>query len=310
MDQGTFNIRKYLSVHLKPLQFTNLVQAWVARREQDCEQGEISRAYLREIKAFVRNHFVPFFGNQDIRNIKERHLEDFLRWLPKHLSNKTRHNIISVLHKLFKDAYRRGEITQFPIFPIVNRRPPQTKFLTPEQQMLVLSYINGVYRDFCKFLMLTGLRTSEGRALRWEDVDLKNDILHIRGGFDLGVYKPYTKTGGDRYLPLSPAAKEVLKKQPRALSGWVFVNSRGTYLSSRRLNTVWQAASKEAGIKITLYEATRHSFASQAVSSGAPERMIGDFLGHKTASTTRRYAKMKADALKMVIDAVGDPLGN
>ena len=57
------------------------------------------------------------------------------------------------------------------------------------------------------FLMLTGLRTSEGRALRWEDVDLKNNVLHIRGSFDLEVYKTYTKNKDDHYLPLGEAVK-------------------------------------------------------------------------------------------------------
>ena len=310
MDQGSFDIKKYLSVHLKPLQFSNYAQAWAARREQDCQRQEISRAYLKEIKAYIRNYFIPFFAHQDIRNIRERHLEDFLRELPEHLNGKTRFNIMGVLHKLFKDAFRREEITQVPRFPEVVKRPPQTRFLTPEEQKEILAHTELVYRDFYTFLMLTGLRTGEGRALRWEDVDFKNNILHIRGSFDLDVYKPYTKSGEDRYLPLGESVRQILKNQPRALGGWVFVNSRGRHLSNRRIRTLWKAAADKAGIKATLYEATRHSFASQAVSKGAPERMIGDFLGHKHASTTRRYAKMKADSLKTVLDAVGDHLKN
>lgn len=90
MDQGTFNIKKYPSVHLKPLQFGNYIQAWVERRDQDCQQQEISRAYLKVVKGYVRNYFIPFFGNQDIRKIRKGHLEDFLRQLPKHLSSKTK----------------------------------------------------------------------------------------------------------------------------------------------------------------------------------------------------------------------------
>ena len=34
MDQGNFDIKKYLSVHLKPLQFSNYAQAWAARRDR------------------------------------------------------------------------------------------------------------------------------------------------------------------------------------------------------------------------------------------------------------------------------------
>ena len=104
--------------------------------------------------------------------------------------------------------------------------------------------------------------------------------------------------------------KQLLKRQPRALSGWVFFNTHGRHFSSRRVNTVWQSAATKAGLKITLYEATRHSFVSQAISSGVPERMIGDFLGHKHASTTRRYAKMKADTLRTVVETLESQLAD
>jgi len=186
--------------------------------------------------------------------------------------------MLGVMHKVFQDALEREDITKLPLFPKVKKREAKTCFITRKQQQELLAHAKGVYGDFFNFLMLTGLRTSEGRALRWEDVDLKNDIVTIRGSFDLGVYKPYTKTGESRYLPLSPAAKEILKDQARALSGWVFINAQGRHLSEARVRNAWKSATKAAGLDITLYEATRHSFASQAISSGVPERLIGEAL--------------------------------
>lgn len=186
--------------------------------------------------------------------------------------------MLGVLHKVFRDALEREDITKMPLFPKVRKREAKTRFVTRGEQQHILAHAHGVYRDFFNFLMLTGLRTSEGRALRWEDVDLKNDLVHVRGSFDLGVYKPYTKTGEGRYLPLSPAAKEIVKNQPRALAGWVFINAQGRHLSEPRIRTAWKSATRATGVDITLYEATRHSFASQAISSGVPERLIGEAL--------------------------------
>ena len=56
----------------------------------------------------------------------------------------------------------------------------------------------------------------------------------------------------------------------------------------------------KAGVKATCYEGTRHSLASQAINRGVSERIVGDMLGHKSRSSTRRYAKMKSDTLKQV----------
>lgn len=47
-------------------------------------------------------------------------------------------------------------------------------------------------------------------------------------------------------------------------------------------------------------EGTRHSLASQAINKGVSERLIGEMLGHRTSASTRRYAKVRAEALKGV----------
>lgn len=44
------------------------------------------------------------------------------------------------------------------------------------------------------------------------------------------------------------------------------------------------------GVDITLYEATKHSLASIAVSNGAPLTTIKEVLGHTDIRTTLKYA--------------------
>jgi integrase len=306
VDRGRFDPGQYVKRVLKPFLFENYVDAWITRREQDCRQQEISKAYLKEIKAYSRLYFIPFFQGTSIKDIRKSHLEDFLRQLPQRLSSKTRYNIMGVLHKILKDAREREEIAKMPLFPKVKKREARTRFIGREEQASILQYINGVYKTFFTFLMGTGCRTGEGRALRWENVDFKNNTVTIAASFDLDTYKPYTKTGSVRYLPISQEVKRALMSLPRSIDGWVFINSKGRYLSNRRIRAVWKEATQKAGVEITIYEATRHSFASQAICEGAPERMIGEFLGHKHAATTRRYAKVRAERLRTVLEALGD----
>jgi site-specific recombinase XerD len=132
------------------------------------------------------------------------------------------------------------------------------------------------------------------------DIDLKNDLVTIAASFDRGHYRSFTKEREVRYLPLHPQVKEAMLQLPRHLSGYVFINRLGRVLSARRVDAVWKMAAAAADIKVTCYEGTRHSFASQAINRGVSQRKVGDFMGHRWEASTRRYAKMQSDSLREV----------
>jgi len=65
---------------------------------------------------------------------------------------------------------------------------------------------------------------------------------------------------------------------------------------------VWRRAVEAAGLPhISLYEGTKHSFATDAIRRGVPERHLQRFLGHKNVQSTRRYARLADNALVEVL---------
>ena len=84
-----------------------------------------------------------------------------------------------------------------------------------------------------------------------------------------------------RYLPLHPEVKKALLSLSRQISGWVFTHN-GKPLSHWMASDYWRRAARKAGVRVTCYEGTRHSLASQAISRGVSEKIIGDMLGHET----------------------------
>ena len=301
IDLGKFDPRDYISHEVRGLRFDNYSEVWLSRREEEVQRQLLSHSYFKEVKAYFRRYFLPFFGSLSIRDIREAHLEDFKAQLPWHLSSKTIYNIMGVLRKLFQDAHRRKDILVSLRFPRIPLTEPVTHFLWPDEQEAVLAQVKDqVYRIFYLFLMKQGCRPGEARALRWENVDLKNNLVTIAASFDRGHYRPFTKEREVRYLPLHLQVKEALLKMPRHISGYVFTNRFGRVLSSRRVEEIWRKAAAAAGVKATCYEGTRHSFASQAINRGVSQRKVGDFMGHRREESTRRYAKMKADSLREV----------
>jgi len=301
VDEGKFDPRDYAARELRVLRCDNYFRAWLARREEEGAKGRLSRSYLKDLRGYVRNYWLPFFGAKVIRDLREGDLEDFVAALPGHLSAKTISNILGALHKVLADAYRRRDIVRLPDVPRVQVGEPVTRWLTEGQQAAVLTRVKDpVYRTFYLFLMRQGCRPGEARALRWEDVDLREGVVVIRAAFDLNSYRAHTKEKDVRYLPLHPEVEAALKRLPRSLTGYVWVNRAGRPLSARRVYETWRRAAEKANVKATCYEGTRHSLASQAINRGVSERLVGEMLGHKTAGSTRRYAKTRTEALKQV----------
>src|SRR5262249_34000540 len=61
--------------------------------------------------------------------------------------------------------------------------------------------------------ILTGLRISELRGLRWDDVDLKRSELHVRQRADrYNKIGPVKTVAGERVIPLPPTLVSTLRK--------------------------------------------------------------------------------------------------
>lgn len=65
---------------------------------------------------------------------------------------------------------------------------------------LIAGATNKFTRDIITFLIYTGCRKGEALNLKWDDVDLQNGVIAMKG----------TKTKYDRYIPISNALKSIL----------------------------------------------------------------------------------------------------
>jgi site-specific recombinase XerD len=99
-----------------------------------------------------------------------------------------------------------------------------------------------------------------------------------------------------------------LKSLPRTLdSKFVFKNlanpRRGRYYGENFLNELWNKAVKDTGYApVKLYDATRHSFASQLREAGANLSDIQELLGHSDSRMTERYAHAEQKRLTRIIN--------
>lgn len=166
-------------------------------------------------------------------------------------------------------------------------------------------------------LIYTGMRVGELLGMRWKDVDFENDLISVTGnavsckvkGKYVMVRQDSPKTNsGYRYIPLTPPAKEALKKlyEITGTKEYVMTNELGNIFSYHHTNRMFHAILKRCNIQVpkgTGVHSLRHTFASLLFEHDTDVKTVSEILGHcETGITEDIYIhitnKRKALAMK------------
>jgi integrase len=159
------------------------------------------------------------------------------------------------------------------------------------------------FRPLLLTAIFTGLRASELRGLRWEDVDLKRGELHVRQRADrYGKIGPTKSAAGERTVPLPPMVVSVLREHRLACphSGLAFPNSRGNIdrrssIVERGLHPAQVAAGvvdEHGAAKYKGLHSLRHFYASWCINRRVdgglelPLKVVQARLGHASVQVT------------------------
>lgn len=309
IDKHKFEPADYVAKSYQALQWEQYCLDFLARRKEKKERKEISPSTLRNNISVVNSYLInsSYFVGKDIRDIRAGDIEDFRLSLPKELKLSSQKEKLSTLHTIFKEAKKRGDIKAIPDFPVIKPQGSHRKWIDTETRDIVLHHIPDRHKPIFIFILYQGVRPGEARALQWEDVNLKNKSVCIRRTFSGVEYQgDCTKTKKERPLPLDDIVYKMLKGlHIKGMTGFVFRQEKTgkPYKTPCILNAAWDKAVKDAGVpRVSLYEGTRHSFASQAVQRGVDIYALQLWLGHASTKMTQKYAHMGLDGLQRVLD--------
>lgn len=160
-------------------------------------------------------------------------------------------------------------------------------------------------RDYAMLLLMVtyGLRAREVAALTLDDLDWKRDRLHVRE----------RKAEHSTTYPLAPVVGEAIVDylkngrpdvQNRLLF-WRHLAPRSP-LTQAAVSAMTSKYLHKAGIPVPRpgSHTLRHACVQRLVDNGFPLKTIGDYVGHRSPSSTMIYAKVQMDALREV--ALGD----
>ncbi|HTI14507.1 MAG TPA: site-specific integrase, partial [Dictyobacter sp.] len=223
-------------------------------------------------------------------------------------SAQTVKHIHRLLHRALNDAVRWDLVTKNVCdrvdAPRVAKR--EMKAFTPQEAQSFLKAAQGDPLETLYILALTtGMRRGELLALKWEDINFKQEMLQVRRTIahipHQGFITAEPKTvKSRRSITLTTLAIEALKQhraqqnEQRLKAGpawidqdWIFCKKDGTPIEpSTLLRRSFYPLLLKAEVPKIRFHDLRHSTASLLLSQGVHPKIVQELLGHSQISMT------------------------
>jgi integrase len=213
-------------------------EAWIRRGAADGRE----RSTLAQRQQHVDHHILPLLGtNTKLSKVDVAAFRDeLLSTRSRPLAKKVMTSLKAIL-KQAKMAHLAADVEKVETGGRHRKRLEVGRDIpTPDEVRGLLAKADGYIRPLLAVAVFCGVRMSEVRALRWQDVSLDERLLHVRRRADkwntIGALKSDTSY---RSVPLSPYPLNALKqwRLQRPGDGLVFGNGAGNVES---LPNIWR----------------------------------------------------------------------
>lgn len=281
---------------------------WLAR---GVSEG-LEQSTLDSYGQHVELHIKPLIGATKLSRMSVPSVQAFADELSKTRSRSMVKRVITSLSGIFSEAQRRGLAAQNPVSAVRIRMPKRDvvrpEMPSKEELRAILQGAKPKWKPLIWTATFTGLRGSELRGLKWEDVDLKEAVLHVRRRLDKNMkFGPPKSEAGTRDIPLAPSVVTILREWklacPKGEHDLVFPNGVGNPEHHQNiLNRGFFPLQIAAGITVDTgkvdkdgnavvkakysLHALRHAAAALFIEQGMKPKRVQALMGHSSIQIT------------------------
>jgi site-specific recombinase XerD len=275
-------------------------------------------AYTSDLRQFLKH--TP--SSQKFETIKPEDMESWAQKLKQQdLAPASIRRKLAVLKIFFNYWVRRRVLDRSPLWLLrfdIGKIKPLTRTLTPREMGLLLRQaraevgplpkrpldeLNGKFlalRNWAiiELLLATGIRVGEATSLLLEDLTLDQRTILIRGKGGRQRLALLTEDKSFEAISLYHQQRLTLSASTTAF----LLNRRNRPLSPQGISAVLQGLSRSAGIErhVTPHM-LRHTAATFLLHNGADLRIVQEFLGHASITTTQRYTHVSRSHLQAAL---------
>lgn len=229
---------------------------------------------LRQFVAFIKQNYPTASWRTITRGMIEHYIMSLVSYgeLPTTTNRK-----LSAISAIYRYFIRQGHDITNPAQYVCRRKIADTIPNTIDPDQLRTAYENtiGTARIMLGLLITTGIRLGELLAIRWGDINLKENTIIIRG-----------KGNKQRIVSVpSRQLEEIRYAAPRQ-------NAEDTLFHTSQFETrcmIYQALTPYCHARQLSPHAIRHTFATQMAKAGASAPTIAQALGHSNLKSTQHY---------------------
>lgn len=254
--------------------------------------------------SYYETHIDGCIGLRHMDSVSKQDVIAVMNKANARLSPSSSYRLFVLLRYMFNLAIRwnvgsiKHNPTQHHALPRINNH--RERYLSKDETQQLLTAINQsrnpMLRYIIPMLLLTGARKREVLDAQWGDFDTERRFWRI----------PLTKSGTERFVPLSDAVIALLANIPKHNDcTYVFANPH-TQLPYVAIYYSWHSARKTAGLSDVRLHDLRHSFASFLVNAGCSLYEVQKLLGHSSAKMTQRYSHLSQHSLLRAVSFAQD----
>jgi integrase len=272
------------------------------------KQIEMRPSAFRRVEEHVRLRLIPALGQTRLTKLTPQQIQTvYAECLTQELASSTVRGMHFTLRNALETAIEQGSLSRNPAQAV--KKPRQMRHemqvLNAEQARALIEAARGERLEALYLLALhTGMRQGELLGLRWKDVHLDLNSLHITTtvswdatGYHFG--EPKTKRSRRR-IALSPAIVGALhahrtrqgEERLQVGAAWqdhglVFPTLLGTPQSPSNIRTrSMKRILTRAHLPLVRFHDLRHTAATLALSANVNPKIVSEMLGHSSVAFT------------------------
>ena len=285
----------------KKILYKDWVVAWLSYKKDYVKESTYAN-----YETIIYNHLIPDLGSTYLKDMNHNLLQQYI--LDKlrsgrikrgtALSDKSVKDIMMVLKSTLRYAMNQNVISVIQLdftYPKC-QKTPKMYILSKREQRKITDYIieNLSPRNLGILISLySGMRIGEICALKWSDIDFKNNIIHVnktlqriyvRDGRDetsakVVITSPKTATS-TRDIPMSKEFASIIK--PLKINSKFYILTASTEcIEPRAYRKHFITFLKQLKMRTINFHSLRHTFATNCISLGIDYKTVSELLGDR-----------------------------
>lgn len=310
------------------VKFNDSIKEWI---KVHTKKKELAATTLDGYNNIINNHLIPFFKDVEVQKIQPMHMQQYFNKKIETLAAKTLTQHYRVVKQYFDYAVKLQIISKNPCLNIDKPKAKKKKaeILNPDEAKNLLELIEGdyYYEAAVPLALVLGLRRGEVLGLTWDDVNFKENTIHIEQTQQKvngkRIFKGPKNESSERVIVAPSQLMAVLKKH-KLKQAMLQLRTKGQWKNENNLvctrynglpvsPTVMSTSFKNFMIKHNLpairFHDLRHTNASLMYLAKISFKEAANRLGHSNTKITadlytHLYKNMDYEAAKKLGDVI------